>query len=70
MDYNDYFERGIAFYRNYEYGPALENLREALKLNDNPKLRGIIEKMEAAAAANARKNNAAQLERQFRGLDS
>jgi len=32
MTAEEYFNKGIEFYQNYEYGPALENFRTALKL--------------------------------------
>jgi len=56
MDFNDYFEKGIAYYQNYEYGPAIANLKEALKLRDTPELRDMIKKMEEAAAFHGKKS--------------
>jgi len=55
MDYNDYLNKGIAFFENYEYGPALENLRAAQRLYDSPQIQNVINLVEKAANANAQK---------------
>ena len=69
MDFNDYFERGIALFEKYEYGLALENFRAAQKLNDTPDIRKVIEIAEQTANANAQKTfseeKATELERRL-----
>jgi len=47
MDFNGYVSQGFAFLQKKEYGPALENLREAQKLKpDNQEIQNIIKMAE------------------------
>jgi hypothetical protein len=54
MDFNEYFKRGMEFYEDRDYCPALVNWEAALKLDpSNEQLRGIIEDTKKAAQAKA-----------------
>ena len=54
MDAQEYFNRGMAFFEDRNYGPAIENLETALRLSSGneelcEKLRGMIEEMKLCA---------------------
>ena len=56
MDFNDYINKGFAFIQERKFGPALENLESALKLQpNNADLQQMIEgvKMQADAISKA-----------------
>jgi len=62
----DYFNKGMAYFDDYKYELALENLRAALKLKDIPELRALIKSIEEAAEANAKKTYYEELASQYR----
>jgi len=57
MNFNDYFTRGVAFYKDRNYEPAIKNFEAALKLDpSNTQLRNMIAELKLAARDRAQAN--------------
>jgi len=61
MSFEEYFHRGVAFYKNDELAMALVNFEEALKIQpDNAQIRQLVndvKELVARASLNERINN-------------